>query len=145
MCKYANVQMWASSFAHLHICIFAHLHIFFGEITQTLHIELGKIIFRKEKFSLTKDIKTVVRFFLLNSPVRFFPISQLHIMKNTTIEETRYPVPALRVAFRKEEAAEKKTRRAANSKKQAPVNVESKVDLPLFDDYRRKARDHDPL
>jgi hypothetical protein len=64
-------------------------------------------------------------------------------MKNTTIEETRYPVPALRVAFRKEAVVEKKNRRTG--KKQAPVNVQSKVDLPLFDDYRRKARDHDPL
>jgi hypothetical protein len=99
----------------------------------------------KEIFSLTKDIKTVVRFFLLHRPVQFFSNSQLHIMKNTTIEETRYPVPALRVAFRKEEVAEKKTRRAGNSKKQAPANDQSKVDLPLFDDYRRKAKDHDPL
>ena len=65
-------------------------------------------------------------------------------MKNTTIEETRYPVPALRVAFRKETAVEKKNRRAGNAKKQAPAK-EPKVDLPLFDDYRRKARDHDPL
>lgn len=63
-------------------------------------------------------------------------------MKNTSIEETRYPVPALRVAFRKEEVAEKKTASAGKSKK--PV-VESKVDLPLFDEYRRKAKDHDPL
>lgn len=99
----------------------------------------------KEKFSLTKDIKTVVRFFLLNSPVQIFSYSQLHIMKNTIIEETRYPVPALRVAFVKEEVAEKKTRRAAKSKKQVEEAVESKVNLPLFDDYRRKARDHDPL
>ena len=90
-------------------------------------------------------MSTVVRFFLLSSPVHIFSISQLHIMKNTTIEETRYPVPALRVAFRKEEAAEKKARRAGHSKKQAPAKVESKVDLPLFDDYRRKAKDHDPL
>lgn len=66
-------------------------------------------------------------------------------MKNTTIEETRYPVPALRVAFRKEEGADKKTRRAGKSKKQVEEGVESKVNLPLFNDYRIKAKDHDPL
>ena len=65
-------------------------------------------------------------------------------MKNNTIEETRYPVPALRVAFVKE-VAEKKTKRTGKSKKQADEVIESKVNLPLFDDYRRKARDHDPL
>jgi len=87
----------------------------------------------------------VVRFFLLNRPVQIFSNSQLHIMKNTTIEETRYPVPALRIAFRKEEAVEKRTRRSGKSKKQVEEVAASKVDLPLFDDYRRKARDHDPL
>lgn len=106
---------------------------------------MGKIIFTKEKFSLTKDIKTVVRFFLLNRPVQIFSISQLLVMKNTTIEETRYPVPALRVAFVKEDFAEKRTRRAGKSKKEAPAKVESKADLPLFDEYRIKAKDHDPL
>jgi hypothetical protein len=78
-------------------------------------------------------------------PISGFPNYKIHIMKNTTSQETGYPVPTLRVAFRKEVMREVKGKRAGKSKKQVEEAVQPKVDLPLFDDYRRKARDHDPL
>jgi hypothetical protein len=69
-------------------------------------------------------------------------------MKNTTSQKTRYPVPAtLRVAFRSVEIVEVKESKAGKSKKQAEQVKKSQAgkDLPQFDDYRIKARDHDPL
>ena len=69
-------------------------------------------------------------------------------MKNTTNQEPTYPLlPALRVAFKSEEVAEEKASRATKPTKRAQkTNVEpSKSNLPLYDDYRRKAKDHDPL
>lgn len=69
-------------------------------------------------------------------------------MKNTTSQEPRYTsLPSLRVAFKNEEIAEEKVSKKAGSKKtgeQSTVQT-SKNDLPLYDDYRRKAKDHDPL
>jgi hypothetical protein len=69
-------------------------------------------------------------------------------MKNTTSHEPTYSLlPALRVAFKNEEVVEEKVSQPARSKKpneKAKVQP-SKKSLPQFDDYRIKARDHDPL
>ena len=69
-------------------------------------------------------------------------------MKNTTNQETSYPLmPSLRVAFKNEEIVEEKVSQAASSKKQGEKTKfePSKKSLPQFDEYRRKAKDHDPL
>lgn len=69
-------------------------------------------------------------------------------MKNTTNQEPTYSlVPSLRVAFKYEEVLEEKSSKAGKSKKpgeKAKVQPSKNVQ-PQFDDYRRKARDHDPL
>lgn len=69
-------------------------------------------------------------------------------MKNTTIQEPIYSLlPALRVAFKSEEVVEEKVSQAPQSKKgKEKKKVEpSKTNLPQFNDYRIKAKDHDPL
>jgi len=72
--------------------------------------------------------------------------SKYMIMKNTTSQETSYPIVPLRVAFRNEEIVEeKKTRRPRRSRRSESKVQPSKPTPPMFDDYRFKARDHDPL
>jgi hypothetical protein len=69
-------------------------------------------------------------------------------MKNTTVQETDYPVlPSLRVAFKNDDVVEEKTSVPVKSgKRTEKTKVQpSKPELPLFDDYRIKAKDHDPL
>jgi hypothetical protein len=69
-------------------------------------------------------------------------------MKNTTNQESSYAaMPSLRVAFKNDEIVEEKVSQASKSKKQGEKTKvpPSKTSLPLFDDYRRKAKDHDPL
>lgn len=69
-------------------------------------------------------------------------------MKNTTGQETTYPVlPSLRVAFKHDEAIEEKAGQNGKSKKpgQKSKVQPSKKDSPQFNDYRIKAKDHDPL
>lgn len=56
-------------------------------------------------------------------------------------------MPSLRVAFKNEEIVEEKVSQPTSSQKQGEktkVQPSKKV-LPQFDDYRRKAKDHDPL
>lgn len=94
-------------------------------------------------------MKIAARFFLYMQPISqdFFRFYKLHIMKNTTSQETSYPVlPSLRVAFKNEEIVEEKSEPVKSRKGTGKVKVQpSKSDLPLFDDYRIKAKDHDPL
>jgi hypothetical protein len=90
----------------------------------------------------------VARFFQYMQPVStIFRFFKLHFMKNTTNQEPTYSLlPALRVAFKNEEIVEEKSSQPANPKKREKKKVEpSKPNLPLFDDYRIKAKDHDPL
>ena len=94
-------------------------------------------------------MKSPARFFLYMVPVSIlFRFFNYIFMKNTTNQEPGYPLlPALRVAFKNEEIVEEKNGKPASSKKRGEkVKVQpSKSDLPLFDDYRIKAKDHDPL
>lgn len=68
-------------------------------------------------------------------------------MKNTTIQESSYPLPVLRVAFRNEEAADKKNSKPVKKKEkeEKPMTHKTINVQPQFNDYRIKARDHDPL
>lgn len=66
-------------------------------------------------------------------------------MKNATNQETEYPL--MRVVFRNEDVVEEKSSQAGNARKHAE-RVRARVEptqLPQFDDYRIKAKDHDPL
>ena len=90
----------------------------------------------------------MVRFFLYMNPIHRFSHIKYMFMKNATNQETEYPMmPALRVVFRNEDIVEEKNSQAGNARKQVE-KIRARVEptqLPQFDDYRIKARDHDPL
>jgi hypothetical protein len=98
--------------------------------------------------TLTIVIKSAARFFQYMQPISLhFSFFNLHIMKNTTSQETSYPLmPSLRVAFKNDETVEEKSMPVRRRKRTEKTKVQpSKSNLPLFDDYRIKAKDHDPL
>jgi len=86
-------------------------------------------------------------FFLLMNPVlHIFVFSNYFIMKNTS-QETSYPLlPSLRVAFKSEEVVEVKSQKRKSRKQSEKIGAAQPVsNRPMFDDYRIKAKDHDPL
>jgi hypothetical protein len=85
-------------------------------------------------------------FYVYGARLHISSLSKIHIMKNTT-EQTFPLIPSLRVAFKHDEIVEEKNSKPVNSRKRAvKTKVQpSKSNLPLFDDYRIKAKDHDPL
>jgi hypothetical protein len=55
-------------------------------------------------------------------------------------------LPTLRIAYRNAEVAEKKTVKVNKNKTvKAQQNKVTKEPLPLFNDYKFKAKDYDPL
>jgi hypothetical protein len=68
-------------------------------------------------------------------------------MKNTTNQEPTYPLlPSLRVAFKNEEIVEEKVSAGKSKRLSEKTKVQpSKKNTPQFNDYRIKAKDHDPL
>jgi hypothetical protein len=80
-----------------------------------------------------------------------FPnIKRILLMKNNSSTDQlalqTVPGPSLRIAYKNEVATKKAGKRARKSK---PVQTVSrpvvKEPLPMFDDYKFKAKDHDPL
>ena len=68
------------------------------------------------------------------------------LMKHQTAEQTAQ-LPSLRIAY-KNQAIRRKRKKATEEQRtiESPTEaVVKKEPLPMFDDYRFKARDHDPL
>jgi len=68
-------------------------------------------------------------------------------MKNTSNQETAYSLPSLRVVFKKArfQEAHDHISPAANGATEKQTTPAWPDHLPMFDDYKFKAKDHDPL
>ena len=65
-------------------------------------------------------------------------------MKQHSAEQSTQ-LPSLRIAYRNNEIGPEKRKRSKKSKGVQNDRKEVKEPLPLFDDYKFKAKDYDPL